>query len=146
MRCCEGQRSTAYLHSTSFLRMRERLNGSFHAAGAKEPSAEGKERLQKELTQTHAGDQLADTYSQHEQRNAAGDVIGVGQDKRDDQRVGYNGRDRAQVRILLSRQPSVRPGIAAGVKKGMIVRASEKRTCMAPLARSNPAAIMVRTV
>ena len=96
MRCCEGQRSTAYLHSTSFLRMRERLNGSFHAAGAKEPSAEGKERLQKELTQTHAGDQLADTYSQHEQRNAAGDVIGVGQDKRDDQRVGYNGRDRAQ--------------------------------------------------
>ena len=75
--------------------MRERLNGSFHAAGAKEPSAEGKERLQKELPKAHTGDQFAQTESKHKERNAAGDVIGVGQNKRDDQSVGDNGRDRA---------------------------------------------------
>ena len=50
------------------------------------------------------------------------------------------------VRILLRRHPIVRPGIAAGVKKGMIVSASEKRTWMAPLARSNPAATIVSAV
>ena len=31
------------------------------------------------------------------------------------------------VKILESRQPTVSPGMAAGVKKGRIVRASEKR-------------------
>lgn len=39
------------------------------------------------------------------------------------------------VSVLLRRQPIVRPGIAAGVKKGRIVSASEKRTWTAPLPR-----------
>ena len=35
------------------------------------------------------------------------------------------------VKRLLRIQPAVRPGIAAGVKNGRIVSASEKRTCTA---------------
>lgn len=39
------------------------------------------------------------------------------------------------VRIFARTQPAKSPGIAAGVKIGRIVRASEKRTCTAKLAR-----------
>ena len=60
---------------------------SFHIIEIKEPSPKGQESLQEDLAKAHAGDQLTRADSQHEQRNAAGDVIGVGQDKRDDQRI-----------------------------------------------------------
>ena len=74
-----------------------------HIVGVKEPSEGRQEHLQKKLAKAHAGDQLAETDSQHEQRNAAGNMVGVGQYKRDDQRVGDNGRDRAQEAVLPKR-------------------------------------------
>ena len=63
-------------------------------------AAERKEHLQQELAQDHAGDQLSETDSQHEQRHAARNVVGVGQDKRDDQHIGDYGRERAQPAVL----------------------------------------------
>ena len=45
-----------------------------------------------------------------------------------------------------SRQPTNSPGIAAGVKYGRMVRASEIRICIAPLAKSKAAIVTVRTV
>ena len=54
---------------------------SFHGLTIEEPSAQRQKDLQQELAQPHAGDQLAEPDSQHEQRDAAGNVIGVGQDK-----------------------------------------------------------------
>ena len=89
-----GSQPHIYLHSTFFC-ARKSPRGSFHTVRTKESSAERQQSLQKELAKAHAGDQFAQAYSQHEQRNAAGDVIGVGQDKGDDQHIGDNGRDRA---------------------------------------------------
>ena len=86
-----------------FLCMQEILLRLLHIVGISESSAEGQQCLQKELTQTHAGDQFAEAYRQHEQRYAAGNVIGVGQDKGDDQRVGDNGRNSAQEAVLTKR-------------------------------------------
>ena len=76
---------------------------SFHGLTIEEPSAQRQKDLQQELAQPHAGDQLAGAYSQHEQRDAAGNVIGVGQDKRNDQGVGDNGRNRAQKAVFPKR-------------------------------------------
>ena len=53
-------------------------------------------------------------------------------------------KGRAPVSMFASIQPMKRPGIAAGVKKGSIVSASEKRTCMAQLARPIALAISVK--
>ncbi len=53
---------------------------------------------------------------------------------------------RHPVTKLLMRHPINRPGIAAGVNAGRIVKASEKRTWMEPLARFREAAKMVRAV
>lgn len=56
----------------------------------------------------------------------------------DDVRQGASGQD--------VREEVVTPGIAAGVKNGRMVSTSEKRTWMAPLARSKPAASAVSTM
>ena len=91
--------------AASFCRVRQgvpclNILALFHGLRIEEPSAQRQKDLQQELAQPHAGDQLAGAYSQHEQSNAAGDVIGVGQDKRNDQGVGDNGRDRAQKAVF----------------------------------------------
>ena len=49
------------------------------------------------------------------------------------------------ISTLLKKHPSVTPGIAAGVKNGKMVSASEKRHWIAPLARLKPWANRVRT-
>ena len=133
-----GSQPHIYLHSTFFC-ARKSPRGSCDIIGIKEPSAERQQHLKKELPKAHTGDQFAQTDSKHNAQDpkAPSSVARVPK---------ITSGSTHPVRILLRRQPSVRPGIAAGVKKGMIVRASEKRTCMAPLARSNPAATMVRTV
>ena len=153
-----GSQPHIYLHSTFFC-ARKSPRGSCDIIGIKEPSAERQQHLKKELPKAHTGDQFAQTDSKHKERNALETMGGIAHRKRflrsaqDPKAPSSVARvpkitsgSTHPVRILLRRQPSVRPGIAAGVKKGMIVRASEKRTCMAPLARSNPAATMVRTV
>ena len=89
-----GSQPHIYLHSTFFC-ARKSPRGSCDIIGIKEPSAERQQHLKKELSKAHTGDQFAQTDSKHKERNAAGDVIGVGQNKRDDQSVGDNGRDRA---------------------------------------------------
>lgn len=53
------------------------------------------QRLHQEESQNAAGDHFADADRQHKERNAAFKMIGIGQDERNDNGVGQDGRERA---------------------------------------------------
>ena len=53
------------------------------------------QRLHQEESQNAAGDHFADADRQHKERNAAFKMIGIGKDKRNDDGVGQDGRERA---------------------------------------------------
>ena len=67
-------------------------------------AANFEQRGEKELSQPHTGDQLADPYCQHEEGNTARYVICVGQDKGNDEHIGYDRRNRTQEPVPAKRE------------------------------------------
>lgn len=53
-----------------------------------------------------AGDDFTDSYSQHRDRDREADSVSITQDKRDNQRIGKNGRQNGEVSTFLTKKIS----------------------------------------
>ena len=115
----------------------------------------GKKNGNQNSAEDDAADDFAGTNGESKEPERSGNGIGIAQNQRDNDAVGYNraecaeeamlpeciSSDRAKKRCQCAeynigqstsgqarRQPMVTPGTAAGVKKGRTVSTSEKRT------------------